>query len=50
AFAAFSLCASAGYVVNDIIDRPQDRLHPRRRRRPIASGEAPLGVVMCAPN
>jgi 4-hydroxybenzoate polyprenyltransferase len=41
-FLAFSMCASAGYVVNDILDRRQDRLHPRRRLRPIASGEAPL--------
>lgn len=48
-FAAFSLCASAGYVVNDVLDRRQDRLHPRRRLRPIASGEAPLGQALWLP-
>jgi len=48
-FFAFSFCASAGYVVNDILDRRQDRLHPRRRLRPIASGEAPLAHAMWLP-
>jgi 4-hydroxybenzoate polyprenyltransferase len=48
-FFAFSFCASAGYVVNDILDRQQDRLHPRRRRRPIASGETPLQVALWLP-
>lgn len=35
---AFSLSSSACYVVNDINDREADRAHPRKRRRPIASG------------
>jgi len=48
-FFAFSFCASAGYVVNDILDRRQDRLHPRRRVRPIASGEAPLHEAIWLP-
>jgi 4-hydroxybenzoate polyprenyltransferase len=48
-FFAFSFCASAGYVVNDILDRRQDRLHPRRRLRPIASGEAPLAQAIWLP-
>ena len=48
-FFAFSFCASAGYVVNDIIDRRQDRLHRRRRSRPIASGALPLGVAVWLP-
>lgn len=39
AFAAFSLLASAVYVLNDLIDREQDRLHPVKCRRPLASGE-----------
>ena len=38
AFAAFCLAASSVYVVNDIVDAPRDRLHPDKRRRPIASG------------
>ncbi|GAB4550396.1 MAG: decaprenyl-phosphate phosphoribosyltransferase [Phycisphaerales bacterium] len=35
---AFSFASSGCYVVNDLIDRDADRLHPRKRRRPIASG------------
>lgn len=38
AFAAFSLMASAIYVLNDLRDREKDRLHPDKRHRPIASG------------
>ena len=37
-FVAFSLTASAVYVLNDLIDAPQDRNHPDKCRRPIASG------------
>jgi 4-hydroxybenzoate polyprenyltransferase/phosphoserine phosphatase len=38
AFAAFSLCASSIYLVNDLLDLPSDRAHPRKRHRPIAAG------------
>ena len=38
AFIAFSLVASAVYVINDINDRERDALHPKKRFRPIASG------------
>ncbi len=37
-FAAFCLAASAGYVVNDLLDREADRRHPHKRLRPFASG------------
>lgn len=36
---AFSLVASAVYVINDYRDRAVDRLHPKKKFRPIASGE-----------
>lgn len=39
AFLAFNLAASGCYVVNDLRDVEQDRAHPRKRRRPIASGQ-----------
>jgi 4-hydroxybenzoate polyprenyltransferase len=47
AFAAFSLTASAIYIVNDILDVESDRDHPHKRLRPFASGSVPLawGVV-----
>lgn len=38
AILAFSLAASAIYVVNDYCDREADRLHPKKRLRPIAAG------------
>lgn len=34
----FALLASACYAVNDVVDAPKDRLHPRKRLRPVASG------------
>ena len=39
AVVAFSLLASAGYVLNDLVDRKSDRLHPEKCRRPIAQGD-----------
>ncbi|MBL8807070.1 MAG: decaprenyl-phosphate phosphoribosyltransferase [Rhodospirillales bacterium] len=38
AMLAFSLAASAVYIVNDYFDREADRLHPQKRDRPLASG------------
>ncbi len=35
---AFSLVASAIYIVNDYADRDRDRMHPTKRARPLASG------------
>ncbi|MEK6901091.1 MAG: UbiA family prenyltransferase [Nanoarchaeota archaeon] len=38
--AFFSLCliSSAGYIINDIIDRKSDQLHPENKHRPLATG------------
>ena len=50
AFFSFSLCASATYIVNDLLDIEADRHHPRKRRRPFASGDlsAITGVLVIA--
>jgi len=47
AFFAFSLCASSVYLLNDLVDLPADRHHPRKRQRPFAAGELSLlwGIV-----
>jgi decaprenyl-phosphate phosphoribosyltransferase len=39
AFVAFCLVSATVYLINDVRDVEEDRLHPRKRFRPIASGE-----------
>lgn len=46
AFAIFCLLASGIYLVNDVLDREADRHHPRKRLRPIASGEVSVAAAM----
>jgi 4-hydroxybenzoate polyprenyltransferase len=38
----FSLCSSAQYILNDLIDLEADRHHAKKRERPFASGDVPL--------
>ena len=49
-FASFCATASGIYLLNDLLDLPADRRHPRKRHRPFASGELPLtfGAVLAA--
>ncbi|MFM0178355.1 UbiA family prenyltransferase [Paraburkholderia aspalathi] len=42
AFLTFGLCASSVYLLNDLLDLEDDRHHPVKRRRPLASGALPL--------
>ncbi len=44
-FALFCLVASAIYFINDLRDRAADRLHPKKRFRPIAAGEIPVRLA-----
>ena len=44
AFLAFCACASAVYVLNDLLDLEADRTHPRKSKRPFASGDLPIGA------
>ncbi len=46
AFAAFCMLASAVYVMNDIIDTEADRLHPKKRLRPLAAGTVSRGAAI----
>jgi len=50
AFTAFSLCASGLYLLNDLLDAPFDRQHPRKRMRPLAAGTiSPLPALVLPP-
>ena len=42
AFVLLCLSASAIYVINDLVDIERDRLHPRKRERPLPSGQLPV--------
>jgi 4-hydroxybenzoate polyprenyltransferase len=44
-FLALSFAASALYAVNDIVDLPNDRLHPTKLRRPLPAGEIGIGAA-----
>ena len=44
-FVAFCLAASGTYFWNDILDVDNDRMHPTKRHRPIASGDIPIGLA-----
>jgi 4-hydroxybenzoate polyprenyltransferase len=49
AFILFSLLSSSVYLLNDVADREQDRLHPNKRCRPIAAGVVSPGLAIgCA--
>lgn len=50
AFLAFSFAASATYMVNDLWDLENDRVHPRKRLRPFASAKLPIlhGLAVAA--
>ena len=48
AFVAFSMVASAEYIINDLRDLEADRLHPRKRLRPLAAGTLRPSVALVA--
>jgi 4-hydroxybenzoate polyprenyltransferase len=50
AFLSFSLCASATYLVNDLLDIEADRRHPKKRQRVFAAGDLPawIGIALAA--
>jgi 4-hydroxybenzoate polyprenyltransferase len=42
AFISFGACASSVYLLNDLLDLPDDRQHPTKRNRPLAAGTLPI--------
>src|SRR4030095_5560370 len=46
AFIIFSLASSTVYIINDIMDAESDRVHPKQKYRPIASGEITIKQSM----
>jgi 4-hydroxybenzoate polyprenyltransferase len=46
AFAAYCAASSAAYLVNDVRDAADDRAHPVKRARPVASGELPARLAL----
>ncbi len=46
AFISFSFLASATYIINDLIDIPNDRMHVRKKNRPLASGMLSIPVAI----
>jgi 4-hydroxybenzoate polyprenyltransferase/phosphoserine phosphatase len=48
AFVAFSVCASATYILNDLLDLEADRAHPLKRHRPFAACDLPISHGLVA--
>ncbi len=48
AFVAFGLCASATYLINDLLDLPNDRRHAHKRHRPLAAARIGIAPAVAA--
>ncbi len=48
AFIIFGICASSTYLINDVFDIKNDRLHHNKRYRPFAAGNIPISFSLIA--
>ena len=46
AFGIFAAASASTYLVNDVLDKNVDRLHPVKSKRPVAAGELPVRVAL----
>ncbi|MCZ7584321.1 MAG: decaprenyl-phosphate phosphoribosyltransferase [Deltaproteobacteria bacterium] len=46
AFVVFCMLASASYLINDVLDRQGDRIHPMKGSRPVADGRLGAGTAL----
>ena len=46
AFISFSFISSAIYIINDLRDIEQDKMHPIKKNRPLASGKLPVSIAL----
>jgi decaprenyl-phosphate phosphoribosyltransferase len=46
AFVVFVAASASTYLVNDVVDRDNDLLHPVKRNRPVASGQVPVALAL----
>jgi 4-hydroxybenzoate polyprenyltransferase len=47
-FIVFCLTSSSMYLLNDVVDRQRDQLHPTKKLRPIAAGKLPIMMALIA--
>ena len=48
AFVLLCMVSGAVYIINDVVDIESDRQHPRKKNRPLASGQLPVRIAMFA--